>query len=56
MIGRKILGGKYGRQFEGKSLRTISKNLGGKAWSKLGKNILVHNSENYGGKLGGEKK
>ena len=30
--------------------------LGVKLGVNLGENILVHNSENYGGKLGGEKK
>ena len=36
MFGRKFFWGKYGGQFEGKSLRTIRKNLGGKVRSKLG--------------------
>ena len=40
MFGRNLFGGKYGGQFEGKSLRTIGKNLGGKFGSKLrGKHI-----------------
>ena len=36
MFGRKFFWGKYGGQFEGKSLRTIGKNLGDKFGSKLG--------------------
>ena len=36
MFRRNFFGGKYGGQFEGKSLRTIRKNLGGKFGSKLG--------------------
>ena len=40
MFGKKFFVGKYGGQFEGKSLQTISKNLGGKVGSKLvGKHI-----------------
>ena len=36
MVRRKYFGGKYGGQFEGKSLRTIGKNLVDKFGSKLG--------------------
>ena len=36
MFGRKFFWGKYGGQFEGKSLRAIGKNLGDKFGSKLG--------------------
>ena len=35
-LGANFLRGKYGGQFEGKSLRTIRRNLGGKFRSKLG--------------------
>ena len=40
ILGRIFLGGKYGGQFENKSLRTKGKKLGGKVVSKLeGKHI-----------------
>ena len=50
MFWRKFFWGKYGGQFEGKSLRTIGKNLGVKLGVNFGANILGQNSENHEGK------